>query len=298
VPVRDRTVPPAWATTTGATGATTTIVVSATAVLPVALTRTVCTPGAVPSGMVTTSRKLPLASATALPSKTGSLNNWAASGLPGGKPLPVKVSGCPAVTCWGLAETAGTAGATVVTVGAVVTVAAMVDVTAVVVVVEVEVEVVVGTVVVVVVVVVDVAAVVEELAPGAVVDDVAAVVVEVEPSVVEVDDGVEVDDEVELDEDELVVPVGTLLDVVEVLDVDVVDDELVDDVLAGTVVDGCTVVEVGAVVLVVDDVDDEEVEEVEEVGAVVVVDEPVPVIVTGFAAPQADVTGLLLASPL
>jgi hypothetical protein len=289
VPVRDRTAPPTWAT---ATGATTTIVVSATAVLPVALTRTVCTPGAVPSGMVTTSRKLPLASATALPRKTGSLNSWAVTGLPGGNPVPVKISGCPAVTCCGLAETAGTAGATEVAVGVVVTVSAVVDVTAVVFVVEVEVEVVVGTVV---VVVVDVAAVVEELAPGAVVDDVAAIVVEVEPSVVEVEPSVVEVDDVELDEDELVVPVGTLLDVVEVLDVDVVDDELVDDVLDGTVVDGCTVDDVGAVVLVVDDVDDEE---VEEVGAVVVVDEPVPVIVTGFAAPQTDVTGLLLASPL
>ena len=75
-----------------AMGATTATVVSARTEPSTVRTRRVCRPGAVVAGMVTTRRKAPLASATAVPSTTGSLNSSATSGLPGGKPVPVTVT--------------------------------------------------------------------------------------------------------------------------------------------------------------------------------------------------------------
>ena len=52
-----------------------------------------------PSGTVTTIWKRPEASATVVPSCTGSLNSSATRGSPGGKPAPFTVTLCPG-TAW------------------------------------------------------------------------------------------------------------------------------------------------------------------------------------------------------
>ncbi len=294
-----------WATTAGAV---TTSVVSPNNVPPTTLTRTVCKPGEVPSGTVTTIRKRPEASATVVPSRTGSLNRSVASGLAGGNPPPVRVKLSPGAACWRSEATVGPPAMVVeveVGVGTFVD-AEVVDVEVGKVDVDVE-----GVDVEVVELVVDVEELVVDV--GAAVDDVeldvdvelddeveVGAVVDVvddeDVDVVEVDDVDEVDD-VELVVEELVVPVGTVLDVLVVLDV--VVEEVLDEVVGNDeVVVGSVVLVLVLVLVLVVEVEVEVVEVVEVVDVVEVVEvADVPVMTTWLPSPHPTVTGRLLASP-
>lgn len=303
-PVRDRAracwTPP-WITWAPATaGAVTSTLASAKAIPFTSRTRMVWRPGAVPSGMVTTMRKRPEASATVVPSWTGSLRSSAASGLLAGNPLPVTVTLSPAAA-WARSVLIVGPGAVVDVVGGgvellccggTVTAVDVVEVGARVVVVEVEVEEVVEVGALVDVVdddVVEVAGVdveVEvEVDPGTVVD---VEDVEVDDEVVELD----VEDVVDEDVDELVVPVGTDVEVDDVLVVlDVVDVEV--DVDVGGRVDVVLDVEVVDVLVVLVVL----VEVVEVVEVVDVVEVVVPVMVTALNWLHGRVAGVLLPSP-
>jgi hypothetical protein len=250
---------------------------------PTTPTRTVWGPGDVSWGMVTVMAKAPAASAVVVPSSTGSLNSWAARELPGGKPLPVSASESPGAACCALSWALGVPAGTVV-----------------------------------VVVEASVATVVDVDEVDAVVDVVAAVVavVEVAATEVVVVEGPTVVDVDEVDE----VEVATTVVVVEAVVVDVVESGSDDDVVEELVEEVELVVPVGGVVVEVEVEVEVDVEVEVEVGPtvdvvegatvelvvvggtveVVVVDEVevVPPVMTTSPAPQAEVTGLLLASPL
>lgn len=302
-PVRDRTCPRATACTTAA-GARTSRLASANCGPPTTRTRRVCRPGSVPTGTVTVMRKRPEASATVVPSCTGSLRSSAASGAPGGYPLPAMVTGSPGAAssrsvvivgpagvvdvvalCW---VPGARAGVVVVVAGGAVVAVPWVGAGEVVVVVEVlDVD------------ELDVELDVVDVDASRVVEVVELEVVELDAStVVEVVE-LEVDVElvVELDVDDEVVPVGTVDEVVEVLvvlDVDVVDV----DVDVGATVE-LVVVDVGGTVVEVEVVVDVELDVVVVGGTVVEVVVVVPpVIVTVFTGEHANELGSWLASPL
>lgn len=292
-PVRDRMAAGVvWASRTGPV---TVSVVSACSVPPTTPTRSVCSPGELSRGMVTTRLKAPPASVMVVPRRTGSLNSSACNVVMGGNPPPVTVTASPGAACWGLTWTNGATSWPGPT-GATVEVVVEEDPAAVVLVLVGVVDVVVvATVVVVVVDEVEVEVVVDdvevEVVAGGVVDDVVdwiTVLVVDEPGVVELVVELLVELVVELVVELLVVPVGGMeVDVVVddvVLEVEVVDDDVV---LVGPVV----VVDGGSVLVVVVLVGTVVVD-------VVVVDMPMPVIVTEFEGSHCVVKELLLASPL